>query len=98
MATECEREKKCEDHKKVFLGVCGFYCVALLTMISYMVINNNRAIGAEQEITKELNDAKLIAAHEHQQMMDKFSSHMDELKTEVLQRLSKLESKIEAKM
>ena len=80
----------CEDHKKVFLSVCGVYLLALITMIGYMVSNDSRARAAEVIIKEDLTDAQLVAARQHQDMMEKVM----EGQQLVVQRLSKIEGMI----
>lgn len=89
----CDSGKVCMEHQTAFKATCGFFILVMLTMIGYMVINDRRASAAEKEITQSLNDAKLQAAHEHDQMMQKYSERLDTNFKEVFQRLSRIEAR-----
>ena len=85
----------CKNHQTTFYSVCAFYVLAVLTIIGYMVANNNRAIAAEVTISADLAAAKIIAQKEHAEMMEKVTSRMNDGFTEIRQRLSRMEAKIE---
>jgi hypothetical protein len=84
----------CETHQKVFYAVCGFFIFSMSIMISYVVINNNRAIAAEQVISADLAVTKLLSQKEHAEMMDKVTTRMNDGFQEIRQRLARIEAKL----
>ena len=95
----------CKTHQMIFYSVCGFYVFSLATIIGYVVINNNRAWAAEQAIMESVNSMKLNSQYEHATIIaareKRFSELMDEWNKsnqEILQRLARIESKIEEKI
>jgi hypothetical protein len=84
----------CEDHKKVFLSVCGFYCAILIVLVGYIVSNDSRARASEITIATDLSTAKLVANQEHAEMMEKVLDRINNSNQAVVQRLSRIEAMI----
>jgi hypothetical protein len=94
MTTKCDQEKACDDHKKTFLTVCGFYCTVMIILIGYMVSNDSRARASENDINNRLSEAELTNAHQHQEMMSGVRQQMSDGFSEIRQRLARIEASV----
>ena len=95
MADKACDKLPCADHQRVFYSVAGFYCVVCLTMIGYMVKNDDRAQASERSIVSTIGDVRLTAAQQHSEMMERVSARIDRMNADIIQRLTRIETKVE---
>ena len=84
----------CETHQRTFYAVCGFFVFVVAILVGHVVVNNNRAIAAEQSIAKDVSTIKLLTQKENAEMMEKSTMRMNDGFQEIRQRLSRIEAKL----
>lgn len=91
MVVKCDAP--CDEHKKVFFGVCGFYVAVLIILIGYVVDNDRKATAAVVDVNERIAEAQVTAQREHAEMMSKAYESANVRYAEIIQRLTRIEAK-----
>lgn len=80
---------QCELHMQLFFWAMGLVVTALTILTTNVVANDRRAIDSEKELYEKLTSHQEWGSKEHTQ----FRMEMSKLSQEILQRLTRIESR-----
>ena len=90
----CNDKLPCGQHITIIVWVAGVIITAMTTLAYGVIDNRNRTIDEERALSKNLSDAQVVAAHQHDEMMQRTMVHIDIVKSDIIQRLSRIEAKM----
>jgi cell division protein FtsL len=82
----------CNQHVTIFLWICGLLVTSITVLTNNVIANDRRALFEEKQLYTQIQGYKDENSLEHARMISEASS----LSREVLQRLARIETKIEA--
>lgn len=83
----------CSQHITIFLWICGLFVTIFTVLTTNVIANDRRAMREEKELYSTISNLKDQKENEHARIIAETAA----LSKEVLQRLARIEAKIEAK-